>query len=75
MSTNWTEWIGYGASILVAVSLMMKSMNLLRWLNLSGALFFVLYGFLIDSWPVILMNTFLVGVNSWHLISLSLVKK
>ena len=70
MIDNWSEWIGYIASIFVAVSLMMKSMHLLRWLNLTGAFIFVVYGFFIQSWPVVGMNAFLVVVNLYHLFKL-----
>ena len=34
------EWIGYTASLIVLVSLLMSSIKKLRWINLFGALIF-----------------------------------
>ncbi|MFC0876023.1 hypothetical protein ACE01N_05490 [Saccharicrinis sp. FJH2] len=68
---NWQEWIGYLASALVALSLLMSSVKKLRWINMSGAFVFTVYGALIDSWPVLLMNAFLVVVNIWYLVKLN----
>jgi hypothetical protein len=62
--------IGYVASVLVAVSLMMSNIVRLRVLNLLGALTFVTYGALIEAWPVAFMNTFIVGINIWYLVQM-----
>ena len=62
-----TETLGYVASLLVAVSLMLRSVAKLRVVNLLGALCFAIYGFLIHSWPVAGMNAFIVGINLYHL--------
>lgn len=67
---DWAEWIGYAASVLVAVSLMMSSLVRLRWLNLLGAVTFTAYGLLIGSYPVAAVNAFIVGINIWHLVQL-----
>ncbi|MFB6317549.1 YgjV family protein [Saccharicrinis sp. FJH54] len=69
--SNWQEWIGYLASALVAVSLLMSSVKKLRWINMAGAFVFTVYGALIDSWPVLLMNAFLVVVNIYYLVKLN----
>lgn len=61
------EIIGYAASILVALSLIMISIVKLRWINLFGCLFFVAYGILIQSLPIILTNSFITIVNILHL--------
>ena len=68
METNLIyELIGYLASILVAVSLMISQIRRLRVVNLLGALTFSAYGFLIGSLPVALMNAFIVGINMYYL--------
>ena len=67
---SWQEWIGYLASILVALSLLMSSVKRLRWINMIGSFVFAIYGLVIMSVPVLLMNTFLVFVNLWFLIKL-----
>jgi len=61
------ELIGYIGSILVAISLMMKSLVRLRIINLLGALFFTIYGLLIGAFPVTFLNTLIVGVNVYFL--------
>lgn len=57
------EIIGYIASVLVAVSLMMTSIIKLRVINLLGAIFFVVYGMLISAYPVALVNFIIVIIN------------
>lgn len=67
---NWVEMIGYCGSGLVVVSLMMKSIMKLRWINLTGAIFFVVYGGFIKSNPVIVLNLFIVIADIYHIIRL-----
>ena len=43
------EWIGYLASILIAISMFMKDIVKLRFINLVGSLLFAFYGFSISS--------------------------
>lgn len=61
------EIIGYIASILVAISLMMSSILKLRVLNLVGSLFFTAYGLLIGAYPVAAVNFFIVLINIYYL--------
>ncbi len=61
------EILGYIASVLVAVSLMMSSIIKLRWYNLIGALLMSLYGFLLHSYPVGLLNLFIGIVDIYYL--------
>ncbi len=61
------ELVGYAGSVLVAVSLMMKSLVRLRVINLIGALFFTVYGILIDAYPVAFLNMIIVAVNMYYL--------
>ena len=61
------EIIGYVASLLVAVSLMMRSILKLRVINLLGAAVFALYGLLIDAYPVAVMNLFIVLIDLYYL--------
>jgi hypothetical protein len=64
------EIIGYGASVLVAVSLMMANIKRLRWINMAGALAFSLYGYLIGAYPVFVLNGWIALVNVYFLIRL-----
>ena len=63
-----TEWIGYLASLVLMVSFLMKNINTLRIINSFGAILFVFYGILLAiSWPIIITNTFILGVNTYYL--------
>lgn len=64
------EAIGYLASILVAISLMMSSILKLRVINFFGAAFFSLYGFLINSYPVAILNGFIAIANIYYLLKI-----
>lgn len=61
------ELIGYAASVLVAISLMMSSVLRLRIINLLGAVTFTVYGYLISAYPVAAVNLLIVGINIFHL--------
>lgn len=62
-----TEIVGYGASALVVLSLTMKSLLRLRLISLCGSASFLIYGFLIDSTPIILTNVCIAAINVWFL--------
>lgn len=61
------EIVGYIASALVAVSLMMSSIFRLRVINLVGAALFTVYGLLIGAYPVAAMNLFIVLIDLYYL--------
>lgn len=63
-----TEWVGYLASLVLIISFLMKSINTLRIINSIGAILFVVYGIMLAiSWPIIITNTFILGVNIYYL--------
>ena len=64
------ELIGYTASLLVVLSLMTSAIVRLRVVNMIGAFTFSVYGILIESIPVALMNGIIVGVNIYYLIKI-----
>ena len=64
---GWQEWLGYIASAIVLVSLLMSSVKRLRWINMIGSLVFAVYGFLISAYPVGVMNLGIVIINSYYL--------
>ena len=66
----WYEMVGYAGSLLVAISLMMKSLLKLRIINLIGALFFTVYGLLIHAYPVAFMNGLIVCIDLYYLIQM-----
>ncbi|HQU70887.1 MAG: hypothetical protein KDI06_10925 [Calditrichaeota bacterium] len=67
MMLSWIEIIGYCGSLTVALSLTMSNIRALRWLNLLGAIFFVIYGLLISSYPLVSVNGFIVAVDIYYL--------
>lgn len=63
-----TEWVGYLASGVLMVSFLMKNINTLRIINSFGAVLFVIYGIMLaTSWPIIITNTFILGINIYYL--------
>jgi hypothetical protein len=64
------QLLGYAASILIATSLLMRSIVRLRIINLLGAATFSVYGFLIGAYPVALLNLMTVSINIVQLIRL-----
>ena len=62
------EWIGFLASVLVAISITIKGGLYFRILNMAGSICFLIYGLLIGSWPVALINTYGIGINIFHLV-------
>ena len=64
---NWLDWIGYIASVIIVISMMMSSLVKLRIVNMTGALLFSVYGFLIGALPVGILNGFVVFVNIYQL--------
>jgi hypothetical protein len=67
---QWVEFIGYAASLLVAISLTMRSVLRLRILNLFGSLCFTIYGALIGAIPVALVNAAIVVINIYYLVEM-----
>lgn len=70
MDINLLEWIGYTASVIIAVSMTMSSIVKFRVINLVGAVLFSTYGFLIGSLPVALLNGFIVAVDIYYLVGI-----
>jgi hypothetical protein len=70
MNINSVELIGYLGSILVAISLMMRSLLRLRIINLVGALFFTAYGVLLGAYPVAFLNGLIVCIDLYYLLQM-----
>lgn len=67
MEWNLTEIIGYLASLFVLLSFFNKDLRKLRYVNSIGCGFFVAYGFMLGSIPVIVTNVAILGVNAYYL--------
>jgi hypothetical protein len=64
---EYTPYIGYLASALVLISFLMKKIIYLRVINSFGCAFFIIYGTLISSVPVVITNVAIVMVNIYYL--------
>ncbi len=67
MNAQVLEWVGYIASVIIAISLAVSSIVKFRWLNLIGALGFSIYGFLIGAIPVGVLNGIIALVDVYYL--------
>ena len=64
------EAIGYAASLIILVSLLMTNVYRLRLINMVGSLCFSLYGWLIGAWPVCVINLVIAGIDAWYVLQL-----
>ena len=62
--------LGYLAFILLAISLLVNNEIRFRWLNSLGSISFVLYGLMIDAFPIIITNGLLLCINIFYLIKI-----
>ena len=67
---SYTEYVGYIASGIVLLSFLMKKITVLRMVNTIGCLFFIIYGIMLWSIPIIITNAAIVVINFYHLRSL-----
>jgi hypothetical protein len=61
------EAVGYLATFLVMLSFVMKDVTRLRIINAIGCSTWILYGFMLDSNPIIVTNVGILTINAWHL--------
>ena len=69
------ELLGYAASVLIAISMMMSSIVRLRCFNLAGAGAFATYGVLIHAYPVAVLNGITLTVNVVYLVRMLRAKQ
>lgn len=67
----WVEYIGYAASILIGISMFMKNIVKLRFINLIGCILFAIYGFMIEAYPVAIVNLIIMFTNIYYLYKLT----
>lgn len=61
------ELIGYLGSAVIAISLLIANVTLLRYLNSIGCAIMVTYALLISAYPVVLMNLICIIINIYHI--------
>jgi hypothetical protein len=67
----YVELLGYAASFIILISLTMKSIVKLRWINAAGSLLFVVFAVLTRSWPTVVMNVGIIFIDVIFVMSLS----
>ena len=66
----YLECIGYLASVLCVVSLLMSDVKKLRWINLIASAIFVIYSSIARAYPVALTNAMIVVADIYYLIKI-----
>ncbi len=66
---NWVEWLGYFAAALVVTSFLVSSkVRIIRFVNMFGAIAFLIYGILLDfNLPIIIPNAFITCIQFYYL--------
>lgn len=67
MGIHWIEWVGYLASLIVLISLTMRSIIRLRVYNFIGCMVFAYYGYLTGLVPVSVANLSIALINIYYL--------
>ncbi len=63
MTTEYLHYFGYAASGLIAISLLISNIWYFRWINMTGAFLFSVYGLLIGAVPVAALNGLITVIN------------
>lgn len=59
---------GYISMIVVVISMMMKDIKWLRIINSISCAMFIVYGLLIVSYPVVVLNSIVILINTYKVI-------
>ncbi len=68
MDITFAEGLGYAASGIIAVSLLITNLWYFRWVNLAGAMSFSTYGMLIGSTPVAMLNGVITLIDVYFIV-------
>ena len=71
----YLEIFGYIGTALVIISMMMTSVTKLRIFNIAGSIISMIYSFLVQAYPVVLLNACLAVINLFHLIRAFIKRK
>ena len=67
-ASRYLDYVGYFASIMCVISLMMKDIKKLRWLNLVSSAIFAVYAFIKNTYPVAITNIAVVLIDIYYLV-------
>ena len=62
--------IGYIGSLLILISFLFKDVRLIRIVNIVGAIFFIVYGVVIKTWPTVFVNIALIIIHIFYLVKM-----
>ncbi len=66
---DFADWFGYLAMVILLISFLMKNVIKLRIVNSIACALFVVYGFLLStSWPIVLSNSAIIGINLYYVL-------
>lgn len=68
--TFWIEAVGFVASGFAVLTYWMRDMFALRAAAVLSCVFFIAYGTMIDSWPLLVMEIILLPINAFRLLEL-----
>ncbi|MFN8242410.1 MAG: YgjV family protein [Ferruginibacter sp.] len=61
-------YLGYLASLMLIIALLVTNDIKFRWFNTAGNVAFIIYAIVLHALPVLLTNTILLGINLFHLV-------
>jgi len=64
------DWVGYLASLLVAVSITIKGGIYFRILNMAGSICFLVYAIILRSVPIMIINIYGIGIHIFHIVKI-----
>ena len=62
------DMIGYAASLITLISMLMANVVKLRVINCVGCVVFIIYAYFIGSYPIALFNAAIIIINIVHII-------
>ncbi|WP_037088554.1 YgjV family protein [Neorhizobium vignae] len=72
MMDSWIEIVGFAGSFLTVITYLTQRMVQLRVLAIASSLCFAVYGTMIGSPPLILMEAALLPINAWRLYQIAM---
>lgn len=64
------EWIGYFALAASLLAMGRKNMLNLRLIHSVSALAYMLYGYLISAWPIVIGGSLFLVIHAFHIVKL-----
>ena len=69
------DGLGWVATCVIILSFLVNDIKLLRGLNLVGALLWCIYGFIVGTSSILVLNLVIVGIQSYKLYQLWKISK